>query len=153
MTVICAPESSRFSVWRSISDYIRRKRAPLRGDWSHAAASAARRLGPNGDKLGVWMPAPIEGPVRDHRLQTYTLVEGRTFTRSNCRPTNIMRPFEARLAAQKDPVKLGPVIGALSMISRYVQLQPNVAGLGININNMIDDIVERAEKKARGDLP
>ena len=57
------------------------------------------------------------------------------------------------LAAQKDPVKLGPVIGALSMISRYVQLQPNAAGLGININNMIDDIVERAEKKARGDLP
>ena len=50
-------------------------------------------------------------------------------------------------------MKLGPVIGALSTISRYVQLQPNVAGLGININNMIDDIVERAEKKARGDLP
>ncbi len=59
----------------------------------------------------------------------------------------------AALAAQKEPVKLGPVIGALSTISRYVQLQPNVAGLGININNMIDDIVERAEKKARGDLP
>lgn len=56
------------------------------------------------------------------------------------------------LAAQKEPVKLGPVIGAMSAISRYMQLQPNVAGIGFNINNMIDDIVEVAEKKARGEL-
>jgi hypothetical protein len=30
-----------------------------------------------------------------------------------------------------------------------VQLQPNFNGLGVNVNNIIDDAVERAERKAR----
>lgn len=57
------------------------------------------------------------------------------------------------LAASKEPVKLGPVMGGLAMVSRYLILQPNFGGLGVNINNMIDDAVELAEKKARGELP
>ena len=57
----------------------------------------------------------------------------------------------AALAANREPVKLGPVIEALSAISRYTILQPNIIGVGINFNNIIDDVVELAEKKARGE--
>lgn len=57
------------------------------------------------------------------------------------------------LAASKEPVKLGAVMGGLAKVSRYLILQPNFGGVGVNINNMIDDAVELAEKKARGELP
>lgn len=52
------------------------------------------------------------------------------------------------LAEKRDPPKIGGFLRALSTVSRYVQLQPNFNGLGINFNNIIDDAVERAERKA-----
>jgi len=54
----------------------------------------------------------------------------------------------AALSAQREPAKVGPFLSALKAVSRYIQLQPNFNGLGINFNNMIDDTVERAERRA-----
>lgn len=55
----------------------------------------------------------------------------------------------AALAEKREPPKIGGLLRALSTISRYVQLQPNFNGLGINFNNIIDDTVERAERRAQ----
>jgi hypothetical protein len=55
----------------------------------------------------------------------------------------------AALAEKREPPKIGGLLRALSALSRYVQLQPNFNGIGINFNNIIDDAVERAERKAR----
>jgi tetratricopeptide (TPR) repeat protein len=56
------------------------------------------------------------------------------------------------LAANQEPVKVGGLLEALSTLSRYVQMQPNFSGVGFNFNNLIDDMVERAEKNARSKL-
>lgn len=50
------------------------------------------------------------------------------------------------LAEHKEPAKVGPLLRTLKAVSRYVQLQPNFNGVGINFNNLIDDAVERAER-------
>lgn len=55
---------------------------------------------------------------------------------------------QASLADQRDPVDLGPLLEVLDGFSRYVQLQPNVAGLGINLNNVIDDYIARKRRDA-----
>ncbi len=55
----------------------------------------------------------------------------------------------AALAQNGEPPKLGSFLGALRAFSRYVQLQPNFNGVGFNLNNLIDDVVEAAEKRAR----
>lgn len=43
--------------------------------------------------------------------------------------------------------ELGPILSALEKVSRYVQLQPNWNGLGINANAMIDDFLANAQKR------
>jgi tetratricopeptide (TPR) repeat protein len=53
------------------------------------------------------------------------------------------------LATNDEPPKLGGFLGALRAFSRYVQLQPNFNGVGFNLNNLIDDVVEAAEKRSR----
>jgi tetratricopeptide (TPR) repeat protein len=54
------------------------------------------------------------------------------------------------LSEHREPAKVGPLLRALKAVSRYVQLQPNFSGVGINFNNMIDDAVDRAERKTEG---
>lgn len=54
------------------------------------------------------------------------------------------------LVAEQDPPELGPVLKAMRTVSRYIQLQPNFNGIGLNINNMIDDLVARAEERSKG---
>lgn len=43
--------------------------------------------------------------------------------------------------------ELGPLLSALEKVSRYVQLQPNWNGLGINGNAMIDDFLANAQRR------
>ena len=52
--------------------------------------------------------------------------------------------------------ELGPILSGLKSASRYIQMQPNWAGVGINGNAIINDVVARAEEKAKRaarDLP
>lgn len=52
------------------------------------------------------------------------------------------------LAAEApEPVDVGPLLSILDSLSRYVQLQPNVAGVGLNLNNMIDDYIARERRQ------
>lgn len=44
---------------------------------------------------------------------------------------------------------VGPVLLALQTISRYVTLQPNISGVGVNLNALIDDFVAKAVENAR----
>jgi len=53
------------------------------------------------------------------------------------------------LAEELDPPELGPILKAMKAVSRYIQLQPNFIGIGLNINNMIDDLVARADKQGK----
>lgn len=53
------------------------------------------------------------------------------------------------LDAHREPPAIGPVLSALKTVSRYIQLQPNFIGIGINLNAVIDDLVVRAEERAR----
>lgn len=43
--------------------------------------------------------------------------------------------------------KLGPILASLKKASRYLQLQPNWNGIGINGNAIIDDYIEHVEEK------
>ena len=45
--------------------------------------------------------------------------------------------------------ELGPILSGLKTVSRYVQLNPNYNGIGINGNVIIDDFIARAEKRLR----
>ena len=47
--------------------------------------------------------------------------------------------------------ELGPILSKLKTVSRYVQLNPNYNGVGINGNVIIDDFIARAEKRLRED--
>ena len=47
------------------------------------------------------------------------------------------------------PPEIGPVASGLKALSRYIQLQPNFCGIGVNLNNIIDDMVAQAEDRAR----
>jgi hypothetical protein len=53
------------------------------------------------------------------------------------------------LDAHREPPAIGPVLSALKTVSRYVQLQPSFMGVGIKFNSIIDDMVTRAEERAR----
>ena len=44
---------------------------------------------------------------------------------------------------------LGPLLSALERVSRYVQLQPNWNGLGIDGNAMIDDLLANAQERLK----
>lgn len=55
----------------------------------------------------------------------------------------------AALNAQKPLPTLSWPLRGLKAISRYAMLQPNWNGVGVNFNLMIDDAVERAEKRGR----
>lgn len=44
---------------------------------------------------------------------------------------------------------LGPLLSALERVSRYVQLQPNWNGLGIDGNAMIDDFLANAQERLK----
>ena len=47
--------------------------------------------------------------------------------------------------------ELGPILSGLKAVSRYVQLNPNYNGIGINGNVLIDDFIARTEKRLRED--
>lgn len=47
------------------------------------------------------------------------------------------------------PPPLGPLLSALERVSRYVQLQPNWNGLGIDGNAMIDDFLANAQERLK----
>ncbi|KAA9011619.1 MULTISPECIES: hypothetical protein [Sphingobium] len=49
------------------------------------------------------------------------------------------------IASEREPAAVAPLLQGLKALSRYVQLQPNIAGIGLNLNNMIDDLVARHE--------
>lgn len=49
------------------------------------------------------------------------------------------------IAFEREPAAVAPLLQGLKALSRYVQLQPNIAGMGLNLNNMIDDLVARHE--------
>lgn len=49
------------------------------------------------------------------------------------------------IASERKPTAVAPLLQGLKALSRYVQLQPNIAGIGFNLNNMIDDLVARHE--------
>ncbi|RYG98841.1 MAG: hypothetical protein EON58_05880 [Alphaproteobacteria bacterium] len=64
---------------------------------------------------------------------------------------HIVKIGEAIEAIQKDrPLpEAGPMLTGLKALSRYIQLQPNFCGIGLNLNNIIDDMVAQAEERAR----
>lgn len=47
------------------------------------------------------------------------------------------------IASEREPSAVAPLLQRLKALSRYVQLQPNIVGIGLNLNNMIDDLVAR----------
>ena len=49
------------------------------------------------------------------------------------------------IASEREPAAIAPLLQGLKALSRYVQMQPNIAGIGLNLNNMIDDLVARNE--------
>lgn len=49
------------------------------------------------------------------------------------------------IASEREPTTVAPLLQGLKALSRYVQLQPNIAGIGLNLNHMIDDLVARHE--------
>jgi tetratricopeptide (TPR) repeat protein len=51
------------------------------------------------------------------------------------------------LNSEQELPELGPILSALEKVSRYVQLQPNWNGLGINGNAMIDDFLANAQRR------
>ena len=60
------------------------------------------------------------------------------------------------LARREELPQLSPLLLALGKVSRYAQLQPNWNGIGLNINNMIDDFVAAAQRRledAAKDVP
>jgi len=50
------------------------------------------------------------------------------------------------LEADKPLPKVSGFLEGLKSLSRYVQLQPNIFGVGLNLNNMIDDAIDRASQ-------
>jgi tetratricopeptide (TPR) repeat protein len=55
----------------------------------------------------------------------------------------------AALAAQKSLPKAKGLSVFLRSMSRYVQLQPNFNGVGINLNNVLEDVADRLDKDPR----
>lgn len=53
------------------------------------------------------------------------------------------------LDAKQDLPQLGPILSTLKKASRYIQLQPNWAGMGVNGNAIIDDYVARVEDRLK----
>lgn len=53
------------------------------------------------------------------------------------------------LETKQELPSLGPILKTLKKVSRYAQLQPNWAGIGIDGNAIIDDLVKRAEDQQR----
>lgn len=53
------------------------------------------------------------------------------------------------LERKKALPELGPILSTLKKVSRYVQLQPNWNGVGINGNAMIDDYVAHAQERLK----
>jgi tetratricopeptide (TPR) repeat protein len=45
--------------------------------------------------------------------------------------------------------EVNPLISGLQRLSRYALLQPNLAGIGLNANVMIDDFISYAEERAK----
>jgi tetratricopeptide (TPR) repeat protein len=66
----------------------------------------------------------------------------------NMRLTHIVTIQDAlaALAAQTPLPKAKGLSNFLRSVSRYVQLQPNYNGVGINLNNVLDDVADRLEK-------
>jgi tetratricopeptide (TPR) repeat protein len=49
----------------------------------------------------------------------------------------------AALAEKRPLPKSSGFLAVLRSLSRYIQLQPNIVGIGINLNNALDDIADR----------
>lgn len=62
----------------------------------------------------------------------------------------IVKIGEALEAIQnnKPAPNVGPLLASLKNLSRYIMLQPNFAGIGLNLNVMIDDFVDHAKERA-----
>lgn len=89
-----------------------------------------------------------------------SLVEARELLKSAATPRpyfqtrrlqHIVTIAEALEAIERnqEPPQLGPILATLRRASRYVQLQPNWNGIGLNGNAMIDDYVAGAEDRLR----
>lgn len=50
------------------------------------------------------------------------------------------------LEANKPLPRVSGLLTGLKSLSRYVQLQPNFFGIGLNLNNIIDDAIDRASQ-------
>lgn len=59
-----------------------------------------------------------------------------------------------RAEAPSSPSRVSPVLErlaiAVSSISKYAELKPNIAGLGLNLNRMLDDVADALMRKGRG---
>ncbi len=53
------------------------------------------------------------------------------------------------LDAHREPPAIGAPLSAIKWLSRYFQVKPTLFGIGLNGNAIIDDIVARAEDRAK----
>jgi tetratricopeptide (TPR) repeat protein len=68
------------------------------------------------------------------------------FSNENLKYQLAIERARATIAAGKPVPKSGRLLGWIGSVSRWLMLQPNIAGVGINLNNVMDDAVARRRK-------